>query len=114
MFPSDSIDLIETNVRVVNGFRTGALLLDGCKDVEGANLCAEKGYPVASAEKPPATCLDHNDDVAIKCTNRLAGVEPDAGTIRIVGPTGTPAQSGLGRLQFYNKGMFNLNCHGTS
>ncbi|KAL8275977.1 hypothetical protein Esti_000093 [Eimeria stiedai] len=80
------------------GFKTGVPLLDGCKDVEGANLCAEKGYIVATA----ATCLEHNDDVVIKCTNNLAGVEPEAGTIRIVGPTGTPPQNGIGRLQLYN------------
>ena len=49
-------------------------------------------------------CLEHNDDVAIKCTNMVAGIEPETGTIRLVGPTGTPAPSGLGRLQFYNKG----------
>ncbi|CDJ60735.1 scavenger receptor protein SR2, putative [Eimeria maxima] len=105
LFPSDSIDLIETAVRVVNGFKTGVLLLDGCKDVEGANCSgSETVLEECAAEKPPDTCMEHTDDVAIKCTNLLAGVEPEAGTIRIVGPTGTPAVSGLGRLQFFNKG----------
>ncbi|CDI84604.1 scavenger receptor protein SR2, putative [Eimeria praecox] len=86
------------------GFKTGAVLLDGCKDVEGANFGNEAFLAECAAENPPATCLEHDDDVVIKCTNMLAGAEPEAGTIRIVGPTGTPAPSGLGRLQFYNKG----------
>ncbi|OEH79807.1 scavenger receptor protein sr1 precursor [Cyclospora cayetanensis] len=74
----DSIDLIETTVRIVNGFKTGMPLVDGCKDVEGANLCAEKGYPVASAGRE--TSLDqcphnvsddvycvHDEDVVVAC-----------------------------------------------
>lgn len=60
------------------------------------------------AEPPTATCLKHDDDVVVKCTNRLSGVAPEPGTIRIVGPTGTPAQSGIGRLQFYENGLFLL------
>ncbi|CDJ48544.1 scavenger receptor protein SR2, putative [Eimeria brunetti] len=87
------------------GFKTGMLLLDGCKDVEGADFGSEARLADCAAEKPPETCSEHKDDVAVKCTNTLAGVEPEAGTIRIVGPTGTPAESGLGRLQFYNKGF---------
>ncbi|KAL8427591.1 hypothetical protein Efla_005766 [Eimeria flavescens] len=92
------------------GFKTGVPLLDGCKDVEGANLCGEKGYNVATA----ATCLEHNDDVVLKCTNNIAGVEPAAGTIRLVGPTGTPAQSGIGRLQMYSNGFGSVCADGWS
>ncbi|KAL8448252.1 hypothetical protein Emag_004020 [Eimeria magna] len=65
---------------------------------------AEASLADCEAEKPPATCLEHNDDVVIKCTNNVAGVEPGAGTVRIVGPTGTPPQNGIGRLQLYNNG----------
>nr|AAZ94422.1 SR1 [Toxoplasma gondii] len=103
------------------GYKHGVYLEDGCSSVEGVDMCADKGYPVALAglmcsgpeasidectfEQPTAQCEDHTNDIALKCTNTPAGAEPPVGTLRIVDTTGAPSLTGIGRLEFYADGF---------
>eukprot|EP00820_Chromera_velia_P025025 Cvel_9550.t2-p1 / transcript=Cvel_9550.t2 / gene=Cvel_9550 / organism=Chromera_velia_CCMP2878 / gene_product=Egg peptide speract receptor, putative / transcript_product=Egg peptide speract receptor, putative / location=Cvel_scaffold553:45540-46046(+) / protein_length=169 / sequence_SO=supercontig / SO=protein_coding / is_pseudo=false len=104
------------------GYLYGEVVEEGCVDVDSQYVCGPKSKAISLAAvecsgtegkldecaSKPATavekCDSHENDVAIRCSNAKPGEDPSPGTLRLMGPYGTPSNDGTGRLEVWADG----------
>lgn len=76
--------------------------------------CAETADSLLDCSRQVPGSFDHEEDTIIKCamidSKNQADILPDEGTVRLIGPKGSPTTDGKGRVEIFKQAKWGAIC----